>query len=300
VNPLSGIAESIRPTAVGSAAPGEARISVVRFDWGSRTFVMGVINYTPDSFSGDGLGGQPSAAVALARQMASDGADIIDVGGMSSRPGHQEISVQDEVARVMEVLPEIVGAVDIPVSIDTYRYPVAEAAVHAGARMINDIWGLKRDPKLAQLAAARECMMVLMHNQEGTEYGGVVTEVIDSLRRSVAIAEAAGVPRDNVVLDPGIGFGKTAEQNLEVLRRLNELTVLGLPILVGTSRKSTIGKVLGLPADDRIEGTAATVALAIAQGADIVRVHDVAPMVRVARMSDAVVRGTWKEEMVTA
>jgi dihydropteroate synthase len=275
-----------------------ATISTVRFEWGSRTFVMGIINYTPDSFSGDGVGGQPAAAVALARQMAKDGADIIDIGGMSSRPGHVEISVEDERARVMEVLPQVVAEVDVPVSVDTYRYEVAEAAVHSGSRIINDIWGLKREPRLAQLAAAERCMLVLMHNQDGTEYEEVVSDVIDSLRQSIAIAEAAGVPREDLLVDPGIGFGKTAEQNLEVLRRLDELTVLGLPILLGTSRKSTIGKVLGLPADDRVEGTAATVALGIARGADIVRVHDVAPMVRVARMADAVVRGTWKEEIL--
>ena len=268
------------------------------FEWGSRTFVMGIINYTPDSFSGDGLGGQPAAAISLAQQMAADGADMVDIGGMSSRPGHQEIPVEEEIARVMEVLPEVVAAAGVPVSIDTYRYAVAEVAVDGGARIINDIWGLKRDPKLARLAAAKGCMLVLMHNQEGTDYEEVVTGVIDSLRQSVAIAEAAGVPRDDIVVDPGIGFGKTAEQNLEVLRRLDELTVLGLPILLGTSRKSTIGKVLGLPPEDRIEGTAATVALGIARGADIVRVHDVAPMARVARMADAVVRGTWKEAIV--
>jgi dihydropteroate synthase len=259
---------------------------------------MGIINYTPDSFSGDGVGGRPAAAVALARQMARDGADIIDIGGMSSRPGHVEISVEDERARVMEVLPQVVAEVDVPVSVDTYRYEVAEAAVHSGSRIINDIWGLKREPRLAQLAAAERCMLVLMHNQDGTEYEEVVSDMIDSLRQSIVIAEAAGVPREDLIVDPGIGFGKTAEQNLEVLRRLDELTVLGLPILLGTSRKSTIGKVLGLPADDRVEGTAATVALGIARGADIVRVHDVAPMVRVARMADAVVRGTWKEEIL--
>jgi dihydropteroate synthase len=270
----------------------------VRFEWGSRTFVMGIINYTPDSFSGDGLEGRRAAAAALAQEMASAGADIIDIGGMSSRPGHQEIPVEDEIARVLQVLPEIVANTGVPVSVDTYRYAVAEAAVHNGARIINDIWGLQRDPRLAQLAAAEGCRLVLMHNQEGTEYEEVVTEVIDSLRQSVAIAEAAGMPRDDLVIDPGIGFGKTAEQNLEVLRHLDQMTVLGLPILLGTSRKSTIGKVLGLPADERLEGTAATVALGIASGADIVRVHDVAPMVRVARMADAIVRGTWKEAIV--
>ena len=270
----------------------------MKFDWGSRTFLMGIINYTSDSFSGDGLAGDPTTATELAVQMAREGADIVDVGGMSSRPGHGEIAVEDEIARVMDVLPDIVAAVNVPVSIDTYRYAVAEVAVGAGARIINDIWGLKREPRLAELAARQGCPMVLMHNQDGTDYEDVVVGVIESLRHSVDLAEAAGVPRSDIIVDPGIGFGKTAEQNLQVLRRLDELKVLSLPILLGTSRKSTIGKVLGLPVEDRLEGTAATVALGIAAGADIVRVHDVAPMVRVARMSDAVVRGGWREEEV--
>jgi dihydropteroate synthase len=272
----------------------------VKFDWGSRTYVMGVINVTPDSFSGDGLAANADDAVALALRMAEDGADLLDVGGMSSRPGHREIPEQEELGRVMSVLPRIEATVSVPVSVDTYRYSVAEAAVQRGAGIINDIWGLKREPRLAELAARENCMLVLMHNQEGTVYEDLLVDVVASLRRSVMLAEAAGVPREQLVIDPGIGFGKTAEQNLEVLRRLGELKVLGLPILLGTSRKSTIGKVLGLPVEDRLEGTAATVALGIAAGADIVRVHDVAPMVRVTRMADAIVRGGWHEREVEA
>jgi dihydropteroate synthase len=273
---------------------------LVNFDWGHRTYVMGVINVTPDSFSGDGLGDDADGAVALAVRMAEDGADLIDVGGMSSRPGHQEIPDQEELRRVMSVLPRVAATAQVPVSVDTYRYSVAEAAVQSGATIINDIWGLKREPRLAELAAREGCMLVLMHNQVGTDYQDLVAEVVASLGRSVMVAEAAGVPREQLVIDPGIGFGKTAEQNLEVLRRLDELKVLSLPILLGTSRKSTIGKVLGLPVEDRLEGTAATVALGIAAGADIVRVHDVAPMVRVARMADAIVRGEWREAGVEA
>jgi dihydropteroate synthase len=279
---------------------GKARISPVRFAWGTRTFVMGIINVTPDSFSADGVLGDPAAAVRLGRGMAEAGADILDVGGMSSRPGHEEISVEEELGRVMGVLPGLRAAVAVPISIDTYRLEVARAAIEAGAGIINDIWGLQREPRLAEVAAETGSGLVLMHNQDGTDYADLVPEIIESLRRSVSVAEAAGVARDDIVVDPGIGFGKTAEQNLEVLRRLAELKALGLPILLGTSRKSTIGKVLGLPVEDRLEGTAATVALGIAGGADIVRVHDVAPMLRVARMSDAVVRGGWTEPEVAA
>ena len=271
----------------------------MELEWGSRTFVMGIINVTPDSFSGDGVL-DPTTAVAQGYEMESAGADILDVGGMSSRPGHAEISAAEELERVMAVMPRLRSAVGALISIDTYRYEVAEAAVEAGASMINDIWGLKREPRLAELAAARSCTLVLMHNQDGTEYTDLVPEVIDSLRRSVEVAESAGVKREALIVDPGIGFGKTAEQNLEMLRSLSALRVLGLPILLGTSRKSTIGKVLGLPVDDRLEGTAATVALGIAAGVDIIRVHDVEPMVRVARMTDAIVRGGWKEPEVAA
>jgi dihydropteroate synthase len=272
----------------------------VEFNWGTRTYVMGIINVTPDSFSGDGLGDDADGAVALARRMVDDGADLVDVGGMSTRPGHEEVSDQEELGRVMSVLPRIATMVTVPVSVDTYRLSVAEAAIGSGASVINDIWGLKREPRLAELAAREGCTLVLMHNQEGTDYEDLIADVVESLRRSVKSAEAAGVPRQHLVIDPGIGFGKTAEQNLEVLRRLGEFKVLGLPILLGTSRKSTIGKVLGLPVEDRLEGTAATVALGIAGGADVVRVHDVAPMVRVARITDAIVRGGWRELQVEA
>ncbi|GAC1330724.1 MAG: hypothetical protein NVSMB17_08310 [Candidatus Dormibacteria bacterium] len=260
------------------------------FPWGTRTHVMGILNVTPDSFSGDGLAGDPDAAVARALQMEADGADIIDIGGMSTRPSHQEVSAADEAERVMAVLPQLVRELSIPVSVDTFRYEVADVALKAGAAAINDVWGLQREPALANLAADSGCMLFLMHNQDGTDYRDLVPDVIESLRDSVARAEAAGVRRDRLVVDPGIGFGKTAEQNLEVLARLAELRVLGIPILLGTSRKSTIGRVLGTEVDDRLEGTAATVALGIGAGADMVRVHDVQEMSRVARMADAIVR----------
>ena len=260
------------------------------FDWGSRTYIMGVVNVTPDSFSGDGLAGNAEAAVDQARRMEAEGADVIDVGGMSTRPGHFEIPVAEELERVMSVLPAIVAAVTVPVSIDSYRHDVAAAAVDAGATIINDVWGLRRDPRLADLAAARGTLLVLMHNQDNPIYKDLVPNIISGLTGSITMAEAAGVPLDHLIVDPGIGFGKTAEQNLVVLHRLAELKVLNLPVLLGPSRKSSIGKVLALPVDDRLEGTAATVALGIGAGVDMVRVHDVAAMTRVARMADAIVR----------
>lgn len=261
-----------------------------RFAWGARTYVMGILNMTPDSFSGDGLAEHPSLALEQALQMEAEGADIIDIGGMSTRPDHVEVPTAEELERVISVLPEMVRRLTVPVSIDTYRYEVADAALKAGAGAINDVWGLQREPGLAELAADSGAMLFLMHNQDGTEYRDLVPDVIESLRDSVARAEAAGVRRERLVVDPGIGFGKTAEQNLEVLARLPELRVLGLPILLGTSRKSTIGRVLGTDAGDRLEGTAATVALGIGGGAEMVRVHDVRSMARVAAMSDAIVR----------
>ena len=261
--------------------------------FGARTHVMGIVNVTPDSFSGDGVAGQPATAAAMARRMVEDGASILDVGGQSTRPGHAEVTQGQELDRVMSVLPAL-PRLGVLVSVDTYRLDVARAALDAGAAMINDVWGLKREPGLAGLAAERGAWLVLMHNQDGTAYQDLVPDVLASLRASIAIAGAAGMGRERLVVDPGIGFGKTAEQNLEILRRLGEFRALGLPILLGTSRKSTIGKVLGTEVDDRLEGTAATVALGIAGGADIVRVHDVREMARVAAMSDAIVRG-WRE-----
>ncbi|HEV1997512.1 MAG TPA: dihydropteroate synthase [Candidatus Dormibacteraeota bacterium] len=260
------------------------------FVWGARTYVMGILNVTPDSFSGDGLGDDPEAAVQQALRMEAEGADIIDIGGMSTRPSHVEVPIAEELRRVMAVLPELVARLRVPVSIDTFRYDVAAAALRAGAAAINDVWGLQREPRLAELAAGSNAMLFLMHNQDGTEYDDLLPDIAATLARGVATAEAAGVRRRRLVVDPGIGFGKTADQNLEVLARLLELKSLGLPILLGTSRKSTIGKVLGTDVADRVEGTAATVALGIAAGADIIRVHEVAQMAKVARMADAVVR----------
>ena len=266
------------------------------FEWGSRTYVMGVINATPDSFSGDGVDANVNAALAQALSFENEGADIIDVGGESTRPpsiyaGSEPVPAGVELERVLPIVKAITQETGVPVSIDTYKAEVARQAVEAGASMINDVWALQRDPDMAGTAADLDVPVVLMHNQDHTEYDDVVPDVIARLTWLADRAVEAGVRRDRIVLDPGMGFGKTAQHNLEILRRLYEFRATGLPLLVGMSRKSTIGYVLDLPVDERVEGTAATVALSIAGGADIVRVHDVREMTRVARMSDAVVRG---------
>lgn len=270
---------------------GVLRFGGREFRWGERTYVMGIINATPDSFSGDGLGFEVGEAVVRAKRFVADGADILDIGGESTRPDSVPISVDEELRRVIPVIEQLASAVEVPLSIDTYKYEVAKRALSAGARMINDVWGLGQDPRLAELAAEYQVPIVLTSNQRGRACGDIIVEVINSLERSIAMATERGVPWENIIIDPGIGFGKTLEQNLAIIRHLDEFKILQRPILVGTSRKSVIGLVLNLPPDQRLEGTAATVAISIAKGADIVRVHDVAQMVRVCRMSDAVVRG---------
>ena len=258
--------------------------------------MMGVINVTPDSFSGDGLGGDVTAAVEQALRFEEAGADFLDIGAESTRPGHAPVTEATEMERLLPSLEAVARKVSIPVSVDTWKSNVARAALDAGASIINDVWGLKADPGIAAVAAEHGAGLVLMHNQYGHDYDGLMDDVLSSLRNSMDAAIAAGVDRANIVVDPGIGFGKTADQNIEALRNLGRFKELGLPLLVGTSRKSTIGRLLGgLPPEERVEGTAATVALAIAGGADIVRVHDVREMVRVCRVSDAIVRG-WRPE----
>jgi dihydropteroate synthase len=265
----------------------ETDIAGTRFRWGSRVYVMGIVNVTPDSFSGDGLT-DPDAAVRQARRMIDEGADLIDVGGESTRPGHEPVTAEEELRRVLPVLRRLGAAARVPISIDTWKLPVAEAAAAEGATIVNDIWGLQRSPGLAGLAAARGLGLVLMHNQRGTAYGGdLMDEVRSSLRRSLAAALAAGVPRERVVLDPGIGFGKTALQGVEVLRRFAELTELGQPLLVGVSRKSFLERVFGQPMEARLPGTIASVTAAVLRGADIVRVHDVAEVARAVRVAEA-------------
>ncbi len=296
-----------------SAFPLSLTVGGRTFQWGRRTYVMGIINISPESFSGDGLT-NVNAAVARALQFVQEGADILDIGGQSTRPrysatieagksgpgrayDYDELASAEEIARVAPAIRAISGETDVPISIDTYKSEVASAALDAGASMVNDVWGLMRDPVLAEVAATRRAPLIMMHNQEGTQYTQLIPDIIAQLRRSMAIAMEAGIPRECMVIDAGFGFGKTVEHNLEVLRRLGEIrSALGLPMLLGTSRKSTIGHVLDLPVDQRMEGTAATVSLGIAQGADIIRVHDVRAMARVAQMTDAVVRGgRWNE-----
>ncbi|MBI3930650.1 MAG: dihydropteroate synthase [Chloroflexi bacterium] len=280
---------------------GITRCGNTEFRWGERTYVMGIINLSPDSFSGDGIT-DLKAAVAQARRFTGQGADILDIGGESTRPGSAPVSIDDEVKRVVPVIERLASEVSIPLSIDSYKLEVARQALEAGASILNDQWGLKRDPHLAELAAAKGVPLILMSNQrdkggydagvrrDTAYYEDVMAEVTASLRQSLEMALRLGVPRENIILDPGIGFGKTWQQDLEIIRRLDELKKLGRPILIGPSRKSLIAQVLKLPATERVEGTAATVAIGIARGADIVRVHDVQQMVRVCRMSDAIVR----------
>ena len=260
------------------------------FKWGQRTYIMGILNITPDSFSGDGLHGQIEEAITQAKRFVAEGADIIDVGGESTRPSSQPVSTDEELKRVIPVLEKLSGELSIPLSIDTCKSEVARQAVAAGARMINDVWGLKQDPEVAEVAAAAGVPLVLTANERDMDCSDIIPQVIAGLKKGIKQARKAGVAEENIIIDPGIGFGKMLEQNLEVLGRLAELKSLRKPIMLGVSRKSVIGLVLDLPVEKRLLGTAATVAISIANGADIVRVHDVGEMVQVCHMSDAIVR----------
>ena len=279
--------------------PAPIRIGGRDFAWGERTYVVGIINVTPNSFSGDGLlgatdppGGAVARAVAQAEAMVAEGADLLDIGGESTRPGHAPVTVSAEIERTIPVLRAIRAALPAtPVSIDTTKPEVAAAAIEAGADLLNDVWGVADDDRLARLAADRGRPLILMHNRAEARYANLMAEVIADLWRAIERAVAAGCPLDSLIVDPGFGFGKAPHHNLELLRRLPELHVLGRPIMLGTSRKSTLGRVLDLPAGERLEATLATTALAVAAGVDLVRVHDVRANVRAARLTDAVVRG---------
>jgi dihydropteroate synthase len=289
------------------------------FRWGERTYVMGIVNVTPDSFSGDGLmdaEDSVAAAVAQAQQFAADGADMLDVGGESTRPGAHAVEADEERARVVPVIAALARSVPLPISVDTSKAAVAEAALDAGAHVVNDVWGLRRpdggwNDELTQLVAARGVPVVLMHNRRAppaadavgghythVAYDDLVPDIIRDLDASIEHALDAGIARYHIIVDPGIGFGKTPAQNIELMRHLAAFKGWGLPVLLGTSRKSFIGKVLDAPPSQRVEGTAATVVLGIQAGVDIVRVHDVAPIVRAARMTDAIVRpGGWERAL---
>ena len=271
--------------------------------WGSRTYVVGILNVTPDSFSGDGIGGDVQRAVSQAVQFVAEGADILDIGGESTRPGADPVSQQEELDRVLPVIEAVRREVETPLSIDTYKAAVAREAVRAGAAMVNDVWGLAGDPDMGSTVAALNVPVVLMHNRRSksqqsalggyygqVSFGDVAQDVTRELGEAIARAASYGISAENIIIDPGIGFGKTPQQNIELMRDLSLLPGLGQPVLVGTSRKSFIGLTLDLPVEERLEGTAATVALAIAQGVDLIRVHDVGAMVRVSRMTDAIVR----------
>ncbi len=280
------------------------------FHWGARTYVMGVLNVTPDSFSGDGIiaqGDAVSVAVEQARAFLAAGCDILDVGGESTRPGSQPVDAAAEKGRVIPVIEAVLREFpDALISIDTYKAEVAEAALTAGARIVNDVWALRADPRLGEVVSSFQRPVILMHNRSnpasvevktrlgsayvGAEYENLIEDVKRELMDSVDVARRAGIPDERVILDPGIGFGKTVAHNLELIRRLDEIRALGFPVLLGPSRKSFIGYTLDLPPDQRVEGTAAAVAVGITRGADIVRVHDVLSISRVVKMTDAIVR----------
>jgi dihydropteroate synthase len=290
--------------------PSSLQIGSHTFEWGSRTYVMGILNITPDSFSGDGLmahGDRIELAVRQAEHFLKHGADILDIGGESTRPGSQPISAEAELERVIPVIQAVTAAFpEALISIDTYKAEVAEEAFKAGAQILNDVWGLRADPRLANVAARYHAPVILMHNRSnpasvevrerlgnaylGADYDNLIEDIKRELLVSVELAQQAGVEKRHIILDPGIGFGKTREQNLELINRLGEIRTLGYPVLLGASRKSFIGFTLDLPPDQRLEGTAAAVAVGIVRGADIIRVHDVKEMTRVARMTDAIVR----------
>ncbi len=267
------------------------RIGNREFDTQNHTYVMGILNVTPDSFSDGGKWREKDAALAHVEKMSEEGADLIDIGGESTRPGHSRISAEEELERVVPVIEAVKTRFDIPVSLDTYKPVVAEAGIAAGADLINDIWGLKYDPGMARMIAASGLPCCLMHNRAEASYADFWKELMADLEESLALADAAGIGREKILLDPGVGFGKTYEQNLETIRRMQELKTLHCPILLGTSRKSVIGLSLDLPVDQRVEGTLVTTVLAVLGGCSFVRVHDVKENVRAIRMTEAILQG---------
>lgn len=262
------------------------------FNFGKKTYIMGILNITPDSFSDGGEFISMENAIIHAKNMLAEGADIIDIGGESSRPGHTRITTEEELNRVIPIIKKLRKETNAIISLDTIRAEVAEEGIKNGVNILNDIWGLQGNPDMAYVAAKYHTPIVLMHNQNGTEYKkDIVLEIKDFFKKSLEIAIKAGINSKNIILDPGIGFGKTAEQNIYLLNRIREIKELGYPILLGTSRKSTIGKILDLPPKERVEGTIATNVIGITQGVDIVRVHDIKENIRATKVADAIVRG---------
>ena len=261
------------------------------FDYGKRTYIMGILNVTPDSFSDGGNFNNIDTAVNHAKEMINDGADIIDLGGESTRPGHTYVDSQEEKRRILPVIKKLKEEIQVPISVDTYKADVAEASLELGVEMINDIWGLTKDKNMANVIAKYDAYVCIMHNQDTTEYNKDIMEAIkEFLQNSIDLALKSGIKKEKIILDPGIGFGKTFEQNLEVLKRLDEIKTLGYPVLLGTSRKSVIGNVLNVEPKERLEGTIATTVLGIRDGVDIVRVHDVKENLKAAKMADAIYR----------
>lgn len=265
---------------------------------GSKTYIMGILNITPDSFSDGGNYLNMDNAINHAKKMINEGADIIDIGGESTRPGSVEVTAKEELNRVLPVVENLVEELDVPISVDTYKADVAEKVLQAGAHIINDIWGLQRDKNMAEVIAKFDVPVVIMHNQNGTEYDvDIMQSIAGFFEKSIDIALKAGVKKEKIILDPGIGFGKTLKQNIHVMSRLQELNKLGYPILLGTSRKSMIGKILDLPSNERVEGTLSTSVIGIMKGIDIIRVHDIKENLRTVKVADAIIRGrkTWTE-----
>ncbi len=255
-----------------------------------KTLIMGILNITPDSFSDGGKFDELNTAVSRAKQLVEDGADIIDVGGESTRPGSTQVEADEEIRRVIPVIKAIASEIDVPISIDTYKAEVAKQALEAGASILNDVWGAKWDPEMAKIAAKYQVPIILTHNRKKSIYTDLMIDVIVDLEESVSICLNAGVPKEHILLDPGIGFAKSYEENMEVMRHLDRIVEMGYPVLLGTSRKSVVAKTLNLPVDERMEGTGATVCYGIMKGCQLMRVHDVKEISRMAKMIDALER----------
>lgn len=261
-------------------------------DFRKKTYIMGILNVTPDSFSDGGKHNQLQEAITHAEQMVKDGADMIDIGGESTRPGFTYIPAHEEIKRIVPVISKLTEVVNVPISVDTYKAETAKAAISAGAHIINDIWGAKKDPEIADVAVEYNVPIILMHNRDSMDYQSFMRDCLYDLYESISIAKKAGVKDEQIILDPGIGFAKTLQQNLEMMRNLDKVVSLGYPVLLGTSRKSMIGNILELPVHERLEGTAATVCYGIEKGCGIIRIHDVKEMSRTAKMMDALIGKT--------